>query len=233
MIISHKHKFIFIKTRKTAGTSIEIALSSICGEDDIITPISFDDEKERKKLKYRGPQNYKINIKKYSKRDFLEFAIRRKRLCFYNHMPAEEIVKYIDKKTWDNYFKFTFDRNPYDKIVSLFYYMKGDEKYKSILSFLKNGNLNLAKSYDMYTLNRIVAVDKIYKFEEMQEAFIDISVKLKLEKALEIPKFKAKSSSRKVKNPKHLLDNESIKIIDIALAREIKLLGYNLKENED
>ena len=37
MIISHKHKFIFIKTVKTAGTSIDIALSKICEPQDIIT----------------------------------------------------------------------------------------------------------------------------------------------------------------------------------------------------
>ncbi len=57
MIISHKYKFIFLKTKKTAGTSIEISLSRYCGDKDIITPIMFEDEKIRADLgKY--PQNY-------------------------------------------------------------------------------------------------------------------------------------------------------------------------------
>jgi hypothetical protein len=42
MIISHKHKFIFFKTKKTAGTSIEIALSKYRGPDDVITPFCFE-----------------------------------------------------------------------------------------------------------------------------------------------------------------------------------------------
>ena len=39
MTISHKYNFIFIKTLKTAGTSLEIYLSQMCGNGDIVTPI--------------------------------------------------------------------------------------------------------------------------------------------------------------------------------------------------
>ena len=38
MIISNKYKFIFIKTRKTADTTIEYNLSKYLGNDDIISP---------------------------------------------------------------------------------------------------------------------------------------------------------------------------------------------------
>ena len=58
MIISHKLKCIFIKPKKVGGTSFEVALSKYCGDKDIITPISNDDETLRKELGYRGSQNY-------------------------------------------------------------------------------------------------------------------------------------------------------------------------------
>ena len=39
MIISHHYKFIFVKTNKTAGTSIEWALSKFLKEGDMLTTI--------------------------------------------------------------------------------------------------------------------------------------------------------------------------------------------------
>ena len=78
-IISHSKKFIFVKTNKTAGTSVEIALSKYCDENDIITQITMNDEKFREKLGYRGQQNH-MNGK------------------YYNHMPIFEISDYIGEE---------------------------------------------------------------------------------------------------------------------------------------
>ena len=87
MIVSHEHRFIFIKTRKTAGTSIEISLSKYCGPNDIITPIAEVDEKIRESLGHKGPQNYKINETKLLNNLFLILGFKSKE--HYNHSPAK------------------------------------------------------------------------------------------------------------------------------------------------
>lgn len=58
MIYSRLHRFLFIKGRKVAGTSCEVALSQICGPDDILTPITPIDEQARLREGCRHAQNY-------------------------------------------------------------------------------------------------------------------------------------------------------------------------------
>ena len=58
MIYSKKHNFLFLKGVKVAGTSVEIALSKICGNKDIITPIANIDERTRVQSNIRHAQNY-------------------------------------------------------------------------------------------------------------------------------------------------------------------------------
>jgi hypothetical protein len=40
VIVDHEHKFIFVKTRKTAGTSVEVFLAPLLGADAIVTPVA-------------------------------------------------------------------------------------------------------------------------------------------------------------------------------------------------
>ena len=96
MIISHKHKFIFIKCRKTAGSSVEISLSQLCGPEDIITPLTAKDDEKRLELGIRGAQNYllpKSEMPLKSKWSVLKKPKSIKK--FYNHISAKEVSALI------------------------------------------------------------------------------------------------------------------------------------------
>src|SRR4026208_1557900 len=97
MIVSHTDKFIFLKTKKTAGTSIELALSELCGSDDVITPLTEIDEAQREGK--RGAQNWRLDGWGHSpgplwKRRWLKFTAEE--YGFYNHMTAAEAKSLLD-----------------------------------------------------------------------------------------------------------------------------------------
>src|SRR5215813_7772316 len=57
MILSEAHRFLFVKGVKVGGTSVEIALSTVCGPEDIVTPITPIDELKRLETG-AGARNY-------------------------------------------------------------------------------------------------------------------------------------------------------------------------------
>ena len=88
MIISHTHKFIFIKTVKTAGTSIEGFLSQHCGPEDVLTPIFPP-------IEGHEPRNYEGSVHPLSEILRLPFGpvsawrhISSQRQRFYRHMQG-------------------------------------------------------------------------------------------------------------------------------------------------
>src|SRR4051812_41096314 len=50
MIISLAHRFVLVRGMKVAGTSIEMALSTICGPDDIVPPMVPVEERKRQEM---------------------------------------------------------------------------------------------------------------------------------------------------------------------------------------
>jgi len=227
MIISHKHKFIYFKNRKTAGTSVEISLSKICGEKDIITPIPPTDETIRRSLGYPCAQNHHKPRDEWSRRERWEYFRRgEKPRRFYNHISCEEVSRLVDQKIWNSYFKFTTERNPFDKVVSFYYWRRADEKYALISDWIRNGGLSQMRSYDLYAMGKLPAVDKIYRYESLDFFEKDLTEKLQLEVPFKMIEYKAKSQSRKVRNYQDALDEEAIDLIKVAFAREISLLGY-------
>lgn len=226
MIISHKHKFIFIKTRKTAGTSIEIALSGVCGKDDIVTPISKSDEIIRRNMGYEGPKNYSLPFNKYSVKDFYRLIRYGKKLQFFNHMSAREVRSYIEDTVWDNYYKFAFDRNPFDKVVSLYYYYGGDKRYGSFSDFINSGDMTDLRSFELYSIKGQVVVDDVFRYEEIPEALKVIESKVGINLSEMMPSKKTKGTYRKTKDYKSLIDDETKELIEVFFAREMRYLGY-------
>jgi hypothetical protein len=139
MIISHKYKFIFIKTAKTAGTSIEVFLSSLCGENDILTPI-FPHVEPHRARNHDG---------------------------FYNHMKASEVKAVVGYSIWDEYFKFCVERNPWDKTLSHFHMIAyRSENTLSLEEYFSNGRfcINFPKYTDK---DAKIIVDKVVKYENL------------------------------------------------------------------
>lgn len=104
MLISHRHRFIYTKTLKTAGTSIENFFEPACRADGSARMGALTDEliSDAGVVGYCGPN--------------------RKGKKWYDHMPAKKIKSLLDGEAWNDYFKFCVIRNPYDKLVSAFHF---------------------------------------------------------------------------------------------------------------
>ena len=230
MILSHKYKFIFIKTAKTAGTSIEIFLSKHCGPEDIVTPIAPTVEGHQ-------PRNYEgfINpIPEILQRPGKLFSALRHSLTsrakFYNHMPAREIKNRVPADVWNSYFKFCVERNPWDKVLSHYHMHAAREGGSlSLNEYLARGRFPI--NYFRYTdrSGTKIIVDRILRYEnlvaELSEVFSQLEIPF--DGTLGVM---AKSGYRSDRRPyQEVFNDEQRKIVEKAFAKEIKLHGYRFE----
>ena len=229
MIICHQHRFIFLKTSKTAGTSIEIALSKFCGDGDIITPISKPDEMIRRDLGYPGPQNYAAPFWEYNVKDLFRLIVKnRKKKRYYNHIPAERVRQSIPAEIWDTYYKFCFVRNPWDRLVSYYYWFHKGKDRPTFSEYIKSEvPLTLIKrGYEIYTIDDEVVVDGVYRYEDLEAAIEDLSVRLNLPSVPVLPN--AKSSHRTDKRHyREVYTEEEREKVAKLFAKEIQLFQYS------
>lgn len=199
MIISHKYRFIFVKTIKTAGTSIEAYLSPHCGEDDVLTPLVPPVEGHR-------PRNAG---------------------AFYNHFSAWGIRQAVPAQVWDGYFKFCVERNPWDKTVSDYCMVRHRSQGRITFDqYLARGRF--CSSWELYTDgdDRTMLVDRVLRYErlddELGEVFEGLGVPW--QGTLNV---RAKSGYRTDGRPyRDWYDARQRERVAEAFAREIETFGY-------
>jgi hypothetical protein len=230
MILSHKYKFIFIKTAKTAGTSIEVFLSRHCGPSDILTPIAPPVEGHQP----RNCEGFINPIPEILERPGKFFSALRHTITsrekFYRHMPASEVQQRVPSRVWNTYFKFCVERNPWDKVLS-HYHMHAARKGGSLSldEYLARGRFPI--NYFRYTdrSGSKIIVDRVLRYEnllaELGEVFSQLQIPF--DGTLGVA---AKSEYRSDRRPyQQVFNDEQRKIVGKAFAKEIELYGYRFE----
>lgn len=223
MILSHRHRFIFVKTRKTAGTSVEISLSRYCGPDDVITPITPEDEKIRRELGL-APQNYSKRCLPRRRRHLRELTRGAwpTESVFHNHITASEIVTRVPE--WNSYFKFTIVRNPWDYVASRHAWEVYRRHDPTLTVDQVLAAWDPAQNWYSYTLDGKVAVDFAIRFESLGADLAIACRQLGIEFDEWLPRAKA-NTGRKL-HYRELLEPRHVEYVRDRCAAEIDHFGY-------
>lgn len=211
MIASHTHRFIFLKTRKTAGTSVEIALSKVCGPEDVITEISPEDEALRRAAGGRPPQNFESP------------PMPRKA---YNHMGAKATRELVGEQAWVDYFTFAIERNPWDAVVSLYFW-----KYKDLPELPDFETYvneiwieQLSNNRRLYRIRGQMALDRVLRYENLDAELAEVWQQLDLPGEPDLPR--AKGNARPAGHYRELYTDASRERVATVFADTIEAFGY-------
>ncbi len=216
MLISYTHKFIFFHVAKVAGLSIRKALK--------------DYVQEPEKFKVRRPPktlNGKPNPL-YAMWD-----------AFMTHITAKDAKKELPEKTYSNFYKFAFVRNPWDWQVSMYHFilketghvnhdivksMAGFEEYLTwVINTQKNpyakGATQFQKDMVIDQKGKII-VDFVGKYENLTHDFQHVCQILNIETSLP-------SINRSVhRDYKSYYNSTTKKMVEEYFKADIELFAY-------
>jgi hypothetical protein len=101
MIISHGRKYIFVHIPKTGGTSLALALEGRAQKDDVLIGDTPKAKNRRKRLK---------DVQTSGR--------------LWKHSKLVDVYGLVDQAQMEAYFVFTLVRNPWDRMVSYYHWLK-------------------------------------------------------------------------------------------------------------
>ena len=146
-----------------------------------------------------------------------------------NHSTARKIKKRVGEDVWNDYFKFTFVRNPFDKIVSQYHYNRygfgfEDATFKEyIQAWFAGKEISRHPQLNSSYINE--KLDFIGRFENLQEDFNIVCDKIGIPQQ-ELPH----KNESKHKHYTKYYDDETRKIVAEKYAKDIERFGYKFGE---
>lgn len=201
-MISHKYKFIFFHVPKTGGTSIRNMLLQNLGND--IIPFEKID-------------------------GFSQWLKNKGIFHLPSHTNAAHFEQFIGDTIFKTYFKFAVVRNPFDRLISLYFYTKQSEKdnsnpkskfaqniinSKSFGEWIRSGQLGMTQTSYVTSPSGKIIVDYIAKQEDLNSEFQYLCGKLGL------PKIEL-NRDNKSKHSKQFLNYYDLDLMQIAYNLQI------------
>ena len=218
VLVSFQKEFIYTKTNKTAGTSVEVFFEPYCLPPDGYEPAHYRGEtiSDQGIVGFRGPD-------------------RPANALWYNHMPAARIRDYLGAEMWEKFFKFCTVRNPFDKLVSMYFFQRGREQGHSdapefsqlrrdFLAWLKAGRF--VGDQDKYLIDGAVCVDYFIRYESLLDGLKEVCRKLGIGRDVaELARLKSQSRLAD-RHFSEFYDEEARRIVAEAYAFELDHFGY-------
>ncbi len=245
MILCEAFKFVFIKGKKVGGTSLEMALSTICGPSDIITPIASIDELQRLEMGSRA-QNYATSreteiaylnkIRQTSIHDLPSIPMPKER--YYNHMSLREVID-TRADSLSDYDIICVERSPYSKILSWANWVLSWESYLaggalqtdlaalrgSVDRIVENGEFLTVKNIDRYRgLDGRVAA-RAMRYENLTSDIAALFKDLGIEDLPHLPHAKKGLLSERLE-PREFFSKEQLGKINEVFSEEFSTFGY-------
>jgi hypothetical protein len=220
MLISHRKKFIFTKTVKTASTSVEAFFEKYCMREN-------EWQLSHERAEYVSEAGI-IGVR-------LPKSGNEGTSGWYNHMPAKLIREKIGNSIWEDYLKFTTIRNPFQKVLSFFFYrcvrkMNVVSSEKELITLFRSWiqhRDNLIIDRDKYMIDNHICIDIFIKFENLHFDMKKVCGILRIPfQADDIPKFKSGHRLLNIKDFE-FYDRKSIELILSVYSLEFELFNYS------
>ncbi|WP_081616951.1 sulfotransferase family 2 domain-containing protein [Thioalkalivibrio sp. ALJ2] len=250
-IISHQHRFIFLRTRKTASSSVFASLARYAGPSDLIAHVP-DARKKYGVLPKNNLRPWASLSTSDKMRGWRAWCLdrirpqndRRPRLERFlevipEHMTAQEIRDFLPPSMWDSYYKFCFERNPFDRAISLWVWrqhVKGSQfPFDRFLDALESDHRETQKRYGashgsnwpIYTIDNEIVMDRVYRYEELGQSLDHAGKMIGIPFDGWLPSLKKGHRNTKTGPPHEFLSREQRQRLRQIFAREIEAFGYD------